>query len=132
MAGSRIEHRGQSSQETGLSFFPPAPPRQGSKLRRGQGVAALGGPLTAANGQGERAWSRRVQPQRFLGAVELFPLGASAAWERVVPTEKPRRLWGGRDTFMPLRYDLTFLAPNASRPPVPKAIMRISPPCARI
>src|SRR5256885_13435589 len=95
MAGSRIEHRGQSSQETGLSFFPPAPPRQGSKLRRGQGVAALGGPLTAANGQGERAWSRRVQPPRFFAAVEVFPLGAFAALGRVVPTQKPTRVWGG-------------------------------------
>src|SRR2546423_15491469 len=124
MAGSRIKPRGQSSQETGLSFFPPAPPRQGSKLRRGQGVAALGGPLTAANGQGERAWSRRVQPQRFLAAVELFPLGASAAWERVVPTEKPTRVWGGRGTPLPARVHLTLLAPLPRRLPGPKPTRR--------
>src|SRR6266699_6402776 len=131
MAGSRIEHRGQSSQETGLSFFPPAPPRQGSKLRRGQGVAALGGPLTAANGQGERAWSRRVQPQRFLAAVELFPLGASAAWERVVPTEKPTRLWAGRDTSLPVRIDLTVRAAIARSFQEPKPMRRTSFPRAR-
>src|SRR2546423_13512066 len=99
MAGSRIEHRGQSSQETGLSFFPPAPPRQGSKLRRGQGVAALGGPLTAAKGQGERAWSRRGQPQPFFAAVELFPLGASPPWGRGGATQEPARLWAGRGVY---------------------------------
>src|SRR5438874_11794826 len=103
MARSRIEHRRQSPQETGLSFFPPAPPRQGSKLRRGQGVAALGGPHTAADGQSERAWSRRVQPPRFLAAVELLPLGASAAWERGVPNGKPTRSWAGRDRSLPVR-----------------------------
>src|SRR5256714_10229686 len=120
MASSRIEQREQSWHMTGLSFYPPAPPRQGSKLRRGQGVAALGGPLTAANGQGERAWSRRVQPQRFLAAGELFPLGASAAWERGVPTQKPTRLWAGRGTSLPVRIDVTFPAPIAPRVHDPK------------
>src|SRR3989440_10102817 len=109
MAGSRIEHRGQSSQETGLSFFPPAPPRQGSKLRRGQGVAALGGPLTAANGEGGGAWSGRVQPQGFLAAVGLFPLGAFAAWGGGVPTGKPTPLGASRGPALPLAVRLNFL-----------------------
>src|SRR2546429_9925405 len=98
MAGSRIEHRGQSSQETGLSFFPPAPPRQGSKLRRGQGVAALGGPLTAANGEGEGAWARRGQPQGFLAGGGVFPFGASAAWGGGGAPASPRRLSARRGT----------------------------------
>src|SRR5258708_18049795 len=72
-----------------------------------------------------------MQPQCFLAGSELFPLGASAAWERVVPTEKPTRLWAGKDTSLPVRIDLTVRAAIARRLQEPKPMRRTSRPCAR-
>src|SRR5260221_592161 len=72
-----------------------------------------------------------MQPQRFLAGSELFPLGASAAWERVVPTEKPTRLWAGKDTFLPVRIDLTVRAAISRSLQEPKPMRRTSLPRAR-
>ena len=82
------------------------------------------GPLTWAAVRGSGRGSSRPSASWLRSSFSRF----SAAWARVVPTEKPTRPWAGRCSSLPVRIDLTVRAETSRRLQEPKPMRRTSRP----